>query len=418
MIQALLLLSLSDLSVERVYTSTDTVTSMVARENDLIVGTRGGLIRITNNRIDKYTVEHGLPSNEILGLQGTSRLVMRTPLGESELIIQDLVGSSPMVVTKAQTSGNPNPETIVATVHFGGKKYVGTRNAGLFRYSDARWEKIFSPHSELRNHNAQHIFVDKSGVLVSSLDGGLWSKHSDDPGWGVFETHHNAIKEAVRTNDGTIYARLGTGRIDVITRKAITKLEVDHASSLGLTPSGVAVGFRGGFLHLLADQNRVVYRPPSLKDVSVTCTALLPDQTWLVGTQTHGLARLDAKTSKFTWIDQGLHLQDDWITVIKPLPDSRVFVGTFTGGAYVLTSNERLHYLGLKNVHVTGATIVNKTLIVGSRAGLFELKDNVLNPSTISRCGNEVQGIASFGRELWIGTRTGVYSVETELTLP
>lgn len=418
MIQAVLLLTLGDPPVERVHTSTDAVTSMVVRERDLIVGTRGGLIRISGDRIEKFTVEHGLPSNEILGLEGTSRLVMRTPLGEVELKFQDLVGSSPMTAGQVRDIGNPEPETIVATVHFGGKKYVGTRNAGLFRYSDARWERILPPHSELRNHNAQHIFVDKAGVLVSSLDGGLWSKHSGEPGWGFVETHHVAIKEAVRTSDGTIYARLGTGRVDVINRKTVTKLEVDHASSLGLTPSGVAVGFRGGFLHLLADQNRVVYRPPSLKDVSVTCTALLPDQTWLVGTQTHGLARLDAKTSKFTWIDQGLHLQDDWITVLKPLPDSRILVGTFTGGAYLLSPSGKIEYIGLKNVHVTGATMLNKSLFVGSRAGLFELKDNVLRPSTISRCGKEVQGIASFGRELWIGTRTGVYSVETDFTLP
>lgn len=418
MIQVLLLLALNAPHLERVYTSTDSVTSMVAREKDLIIGTRGGLIRISDGRIEKYTVEHGLPSNEVLGLKGTARLIMKTPLGESELIVQDLTGSSPMTIGKALPNRAPEPESIVTSAHFGGKKYVGTRNAGVFRYADARWERILPPHSELRNHNAQHIFVDKAGVLVSSLDGGLWSMPPEEPNWRTFETHHNAIKQAVRTTDGTVFARLGTGRVDVIKRNTIAKLEVDHASSLDGTPTGIAVGFRGGFLHLLADQNRVVFRPTELTNVAVTCTLMLPDRTWLIGTQTHGLARLDAKTSKFTWIDQGLHLQDDWITVLKPFSGDHIFVGTFTGGAYLLSRSGSLQYLGLKDVHVTGASVVNDRLYIASRAGIFELKDASLTPSKISRCGTEVQSIASYGNELWIGTRTGVFSVNTKLTQP
>jgi len=301
---------------------------------------------------------------------------------------------------------------ITCMVDTGSSIWVGTRREGLWQYVGKRWIQALMP-DEPYDHNCQSMITYNGDLYVSTLEDGLVVKTSK--GWIRYSDTAlslNAPRQMVIFGN-CLYVRHGNGKVDRFDgstwfRDICANLPRKQASALTSDGSRLYVAQWGGWSEFDGRSWKHNLKVPELQGYAIT--ALMPgkDQLW-IGTQGRGLAELDTITGKLTWYDESNGMPDDWIKVIAQ--SGNLHAGTFVGGLATWNGTKWSAAKELSGMEITALApdTTGKGMFIGTRNGLFHMQDNADIMPVSSFTGSEVQALQLTDRELWIGTRTGIY---------
>lgn len=308
-----------------------------------------------------------------------------------------------------------------------GVLWLGTRRDGVWKFDGARW-KALPPADEPFDHNAQAMVRYGGELWISTLEDGLVARTAHS--WRHFDTPQlstSAPRQFVSFG-GALYARHGGGQVDRYDGKHWTRdvfAFVPRHKTLCIAQGGgkLYLGQWGGWSEWDGHNWAHFFAVPELRGVPLM--ALLPagGAVW-VGTQSRGLLRCvrapapaSDKTAAVTAtvLDERQGLPDEWVTCLASQGDS-LFAGTFVGGLARLAADEKTEraqiFPALAGENVTALEPDGHGgLWIATRSGLWHEKSGVVKRATVPGLDSEIQTLCASGRELWVGTRTGLFRI-------
>jgi hypothetical protein len=296
---------------------------------------------------------------------------------------------------------------------------IGTRRNGVWQRVQNGWHPLSNHTNEPADHNAQAMLWFGNRLYTSTLDAGLCVFDGARLGtWAqilapVLST--NAPRQMLAFQN-TLYLRHGDGRVDSFDGKVWAKnifknqLPRKEASAIATDGTCLYVGQWGGYSVLEKAQWTHHFDIKALSNTPTT--ALLPTPSALfIGTQGRGIIEVRARDVILRH-DERMGLTDDWIITLANRGQT-LYTGTFVGGLVT-------HKIGTKRWELVSPTrgqnvtdiAVSATnqLYVATRNGVWDCT-NTNTPKRISTPSPEVQCLCATSKNLWIGSRVGIFRV-------
>jgi ligand-binding sensor domain-containing protein len=458
---------------ELVFTSTLEVTDIeVDKDGNLFVGTMGGVLRRdTQGKWEVRALAWGLPSNEVLMLYGINGVAhaqfpnqhhFAWRNGKWEAAEQaeswrarehmwkkatsfekaiDLGWKGKFMAPKhpfsnmelwdsrlwisARTDGvfwsdggawtplEDGPKDVTAI--FGSKEglWIGTRRQGLFLF-DGKETRHVPMISSPVNLNVQSLAAYKGSLFASTLEDGLVVLTPQ--GWAHLEgpTISSLAPRQMVEFKGKLYVRHGEGQIDTFDGKDWVKnalhstLPRKASTALWADKNKLYVAQAGGWSEFDGQRWEHTFKP-ELSGAALTAVLADGPRTWL-GTQGRGV--LEVGSSVLPHDERG-GLPDDWITAIES-DGKMIYAGSFVAGLSAWDGSRWTDVAGVNAANVTALVPLEDRMLVGTREGLFQVKDGKGSRVEMLYKDHEIQALLKVDGGLWVGTRTGLYHFTDE----
>lgn len=232
-------------------------------------------------------------------------------------------------------------------------------------------------------HEINNLYVDQNNVLVATSQGLI-----------TFDNKFNAKR--LSKSDGLLNQNISSC------------YKFPGSENLLLaTAKGVAIGTKNKFSLLTKIQGL-----PS----NNTYSLCVSDSSIYVATLT-GLAKINNGKVTRTYKDANSNLKANWITALE-LVDKKLFVGTYGGGVYELTSTGELNSftseLGKLVVNLNAMFSDNQRLYVGTLSGLwvYQLNNQRWYQVKAELPSSNVLSITGTENNIFVGTTNGIAKIE------
>lgn len=301
---------------------------------------------------------------------------------------------------------------ITAMAAAGNRLWFGTSRDGIWDYDGHRWTQHLQP-DEPWDHNCQALAWYQGNLYVGTLDNGLVVR--TPKGWqriGTRDMSSNTPRQMLEFG-GCLYLRQSSGVVDRFdgktwTKNALRNLPRKQCSTLATDGTRLYVGQWGGWSETDGRTSWTHHlNIAALQGCQIT--ALLPQagSIW-VGTQQLGLARVERAAEAVKWHNELSGMPDDTLKCLARCGDT-ICAGTFARGLAWM-AGEAGPWTMVPEIASAQVTALEPDtaggLYVGARTGLWRLTAAKQMKSVIG--GVEVQALRLAGRDLWLGTRTGL----------
>jgi len=311
--------------------------------------------------------------------------------------------------------------------------WAGTRRDGLWEYDGKKWKQHVQG-DEPFDHNAQYLINYRGVLFMTTLEDGLTARTGD--GWKHYAeataansspiTHHsslssNAPRQMVEFK-GVLFVRHGGGKVDRFDgsrwmRDIFPWLPRKKAMAIAADNKRLTIAQWGGWSEYDGKTWQHYLNLPELQGLPMV--SLHPDGSTLwIGTQSRGVGEFDYATNKLRWHDERHGLPDDWITCLARV-GSTLYAGTFVGGLSWWNGKTWTTAAELKGENVTALEPDGEGgLFIATRNGVWHRSAKAvlqrLNDE-VRFLDTEVQTLCKVPEGLWVGTRTGLFFVMSEL---
>ena len=405
--------------VIKVYTTADGLSSdkvgriVIAKDRSVWFGTPTGLNRLSNGKIQVYSVKDGLPNNEVTGLYPTADGTLWIKTRNAD-VVRWIHGHFEALTIPNIDGGSVRNVLLDRN----GNLWIASGSQGLLRINGQQVSR-FTTKDGLSSDSVGNLYEDRDGNLwVGTTSGGLdrfrdgsfttYAKEeglSVDQAYAVIEDHAGDIW--VSTPDGL--DRLHGNQVQLYKSddKALETgaLREDHASRLlvGTSSGGVLQLTDGKIVSMLSERDGI---PPYFT------SAILEDamhQLW-IAPRGGGLVRYaDGKTSMYTTVD-GLH--SNALFSLAEGMDGTLWIGSDDGLDAIKDGHVAGHPIAKNNL--AGALVVSlcvdsrNALWIGTAGrGLFRLENGRFTQYTTHQGlpDDTVNSIVEdAARNLWIGS--------------
>ena len=402
----------------------DNINVLYAASNgSLLIGTRdAGLFRMQGDDITSYTIDDGLPNNDITALYETADTLW---IGTRDAGLVQIVDDVITTYTTADGLPSDNIEILFEDRH--NTFWIGTRREGLCRLRDGVFE-IFGQDEGLTASSIRALYEDFEGNLWIGTGGGLnqlWN--------GKFDTYttkeglgSDVVYAVYEDTQGRIWAGTGGGGISryedgtVTTYTTADGLADDYVLAIAETVEGsLWFGTYGGGLSRFKDGHFTSFNQAS-GIPSNNIFALYTDaggDLW-IGTD-RGLGRYrDGVFSTFTTEDG---LSSNQITALLRDRADNLWVGTYDGGLNLMREGQVVTSYGSEN-GLDGNFVLSLyeddegTLWMGMRdVGLYQFKKGRFFAfSTKNGLFNDnvYQILEDENERLWMSCNKGLFYVD------
>jgi len=304
--------------------------------------------------------------------------------------------------------------------------FAGTRRAGVWMFDGEKWQQHLQAN-EPYNDDIQSLISFQGNLFATTLEDGLLQYANGR--WFHFDEStlsSNAPRQMVVFQDN-LYVQYGNGKVDrfdgkVWQRNVFPNLPRGKVYSLAADDKNLYLGQWGGWSKWDGKSFQHFLKIPELQGVPVMLLHPIGYSLW-IGTQSLGIARYydyqknQFHSGSFQIFDARQGLPDDWITAIAGNSEENLFVGTFVGGLARKSISGWETFTPVAGENVTALEMDGTGgAYIATRHGVWHKSESDIwrnYQQSYPALAPEAQALLNTPQGLWIGTRTGLFLLNT-----